>query len=1208
MTKAEINKILKFGKFKDINHFYETHPNQDDEHTQQFMSEYNAYKNGGKIGMKTGGNIKPPKKEISLSGGLFGASKFANKKGGWDSLNDPNSFMTANGKVNYFAPLNKNSNAFFKGSVGTANFLSRLEPENYLQRDNNGNLTYNVAPEGYENENDFIASARLGMQTPQKKKFNRFTDRGEISAGLDYANGNIYPGAGFNYSADYNFKRRNSLPNTQYNKTAGSVGVYGDVNIAPVGIGKEQFENYAGTDSSSEFNQAMRTNLGVKAQYNFPKNGFFVRGNAEVNPLITNFKDGIKTLPSAQLTIGQRFNNGGMMKSRLPKYNNGGWDPFNPQPLEFSSGKPNYNLISTSLTNDEVLANMAPSKPVTMDSINQSLGFYKTPGNAPVKTPGQGADFSGIANSVAQIGSGIVDSTTENDSVGGAAAKKGLNWAGTAASIALRPEVLAATGGFSALAIPVAGGIGAVLGGTDQVRENKYADFQNSADKRRRQNNLYNPNPYGMDSSYTMNAVNGGNIGPSNIKNYYADGGEMVPLNSNTEQVEGDEPQLVDGVVKRDDRTGQPIAMVDHNEVIKDGQQVFSDEKKISKKAGLTRTFAKTAEILAKQKGKLETQLEKRGGQDVYTANAIKAVDRQMNTLFGLQERTATQMGLREPAPQQAMAMRSGGNLRGYANGGQPYGVYSPEQSYIGNMMNFEFNQGSTSGKGLTNYGYNLPRGFKKDNNGLIVNKKTGAKYNGTGIFNDAPKTKEEAIARYKKEYLPEVQQYPQSQQSQVGDYIYNSGRNPDDLILNSAGLMSLDQINGTDVTPGSGLQSGSIGQQRLFAPVIAANKLNSPTNAGLQDNIAANIPEARQDIAKTTGINPLTKKRYTLDNPNPAYEATWKDRIASASNNMPNSLGYKPNFALNLDPNEIIDFNGSGTPQVYSQKAPLTLDDINKKYLGFPDNPGKTPPVTPQKPGETTTKQQKDRRAYDVDENYLLSSLGNAAQMALLGRSEVVRPVFDPNESRTANYINNMRTKMNTRDSLNQLAQQNRLDSFNASQNSPTIAAAVSATNSAAKMDAINKLNQDKFNTEVGLENQKSQMQAQNSANAGANRQAAMNKAIEETAQNKGVTNTNRMAVMAKQSENAQESRVTRQQVQNINDLLKYHNIKGGFFKFDALQENSEAVAKVYNDIFSLPAEQQPGALKTLELMSSDPNKTKKLTEEEKQKRGITQ
>ena len=34
----------------------------------------------------------------------------------------------------------------------------------------------------------------------------------------------------------------------------------------------------------------------------------------------------------------------------------------------------------------------------------------------------------------------------------------------------------------------------------------------------------------------------------------------------------------------------------------------------------------------------------------------------------------------------------------------------------------------------------------------------------------------------------------------------------------------------------------------------------------------------------------------------------------------------------------------------------------------------------------------------------------------------------------------------------------------------------------------------------------------------------------------------------------------------------------------------------------------QHENTLKTLELMSSDPNKTKKLTEEEKQKRGITE
>lgn len=1049
MTKAEINKILKFGKFKDINHFYEIHPNQDDEHTQQFMSEYNAYKNGGKIGMKDGGEIG---KAIP---------KYSKDR---------------------TARLNENSSAF---NTNKKKFL------NYV----------------YQNEE---------LDNSQ----NFYEDLNEWNAGL----GNFSRADIKNYLYSKNDRLREALP--------------------------AQFPNYE--------------------QLPYP------------------------TAP---------FKNGGMMKSRLPKYKVGGdWDPFNPQPLEFSSGVPNYNIIP--LTNEEVLANMAPSKPVTMDSINQSLGFFKTPGNAPVKTPKQAADFSGIANSVAQIGSGIVDSTTENDSVGGAAAKKGLNWAGTAASVALRPEVLAATGGFSALAIPVAGGIGAVLGGTDQVRENKYADFQNSANKRRRQNNSYNPNPYGMDSSYTMNAANGGNIGPSNIKNYYADGGEMVPLNSNTEQVEGNEPQLVDGVVKRDDRTGQPIAMVDHNEIIKDGQQVFSDEKKISKKAGLTRTFAKTAEILAKQKGKLETQLEKRGGQDVYTANAIKAVDRQMNNLFGLQERTATQMGLREPAPQQAMAMKSGGNLRGYDGGGplMPYSIAELDKQNAMKIAEYERMYGTSGRNPHLTYGINPPQKLSSGLPDPLEKQKNKA----LSDMNGKTEQEKQKIAQdyYIQNNFNTIPNYTDiNARGLAGDYSINSGRNLNDMAMAGAGIIDENMLKGKTINPFYHLG---------YVPGIHT-----------EDNYLKGI-----EMAKKTTFDKNNNIGYTQQNPNPLWNSDWKQRLEymknnlnnnnlSGSNNNPSSLNSSDEGSFlerNDFPFQKFDNQPSQTSQPsqiykgYDITNPITSlqpkgDVFMQKQQEARDtynNPSY------QYPGSTL--KQKERRAYDVDENYLLSSLGNAAQMALLGRSEVVRPVFDPNESRTANYINNMRTKMNTRDSLNQLAQQNRLDSFNASQNSPTIAAAVSATNSAAKMDAINKLNQDKFNTEVGLENQKSQMQTQNSANAGANRQAAMNKAIEETAQNKGVTNTNRMAVMAKQSENAQESRVTRQQVQNINDLLKYHNIKGGFFKFDALQENSEAVAKVYNDIFSLPAEQQPGALKTLELMSSDPNKTKKLTEEEKQKRGITE
>ena len=985
MKKNKVHDIAAELGYKTNEDFYKDFPTED---------IYKAYCNGGKIGMKTGGNIKPPKKEISLSGGLFGASKFANKKGGWDSLNDPNSYMTANGKVNYFAPLNKNSNAFFKGSVGTADFLTRLEPENYLQRDNNGNLTYNVAPEGYENENDFIASARLGMQTPQKKKFNRFTDRGEISAGLDYANGNIYPGAGFNYSADYNFRRRNSLPNTQYNKTAGSVGVYGDVNIAPVGIGKEQFENYAGTDSSSEFNQAMRTNLGVKAQYNFPKNGFFVRGNAEVNPLITNFKDGIKTLPSAQLTIGQRFNNGGNIKSRLPKYQNAGIinDPL------------------TKLTNEQVLANMAPGGD-SLQGINQSLGFYKTPGNAPIKTPGTFNPYGALYQAAGDLASQSIDTLSPDqniegqnyDTAGEIFGKNITKFAGIGAGIG------AGFGGVGAL---IGGAAGAIVGTGKSFLDNTQnnaqilnAKFQGKAARDRRQRSVTNNDPYGLASSYNISG--------------YADGGEMVPLNSNTEQVEGDEPQVVDGVVKRDDRTGQPVAMVNDKEIIKDGQQVFSDEKKISKKAGLTRTFAKTAEILAKQKGKLETQLEKRGGEDVYTANAIKAVDRQMNTLFGLQERTATQMGLREPAPQQAMAMRSGGNLRGYANGGgQPFGVFTANQ--------------------------NAPWTYPEINNLLFDD-----------TYSLPPSTKD-SVTKF--------------QQAYNKNYPYNTP-------------LVVDGIYGKNTA-----------------------KVFNDHGQSIYDNI---------------------KRGFPVRDNNSGYK------------------GFRPEL---------------NTQSLNSQKQ--LGSNLNEPFVP-PTAVERSEPLNINFPG-------KQKNEYDLDENYIISSLGNLRAAIPFMKYDRERAVFDPNESRTANYINNMPTNTNIRASLNEIDKQRRLMQLQASQNSPTIAAAVNSNIFSAAVDSEMKLRQDADNLNNEKRERKAIMQTENSRYAGGKRQEAILKADEATAMNKGITQTNYSAVMGKQAENTQKAWNTKQNMDVLNDFFSTQGISSGIFKTSRIMQDPVKMQILYENLFN--------------------------------------
>lgn len=917
MTKAEINKILKFGKFKDINHFYEIHPNQDDEHTQQFMSEYNAYKNGGKIGMKDGGEIG---KAIP---------KYSKDR---------------------TARLNENSSAF---NTNKKKFL------NYV----------------YQNEE---------LDNSQ----NFYEDLNEWNAGL----GNFSRADIKNYLYSENDRLREALP--------------------------AQFPNYE--------------------QLPYP------------------------TAP---------FKNGGMMKSRLPKYQNAGI--MNVPPMNFPKFQPGYagygnfnnELFDPNFTAKDLNLNAGiGSNPLGLNGLQTSsnkLTGIKMPWSggteSSVKTPGKFtmADAANIAGGAAGIAKGIVDSSSRDTDVAATGFSSGLGMFTQLAPLAAMagpaaPIVLAAAG--------VGSGIYGLVKANQQRDLNNLTDFNNMGDSMRRQRQVQNSNPYGMDSSYTMNAVNGGNIGYSNIKNYYADGGEMVPLNSNTEQVEGYEPQLEDGVVKRDDRTGEPIAMVDHNEIIKDGQQVFSDEKKISKKAGLTRTFAKTAEILAKQKGKLETQLEKRGGQDLYTANAIKAVDRQMNNLFNLQEITATQMGLREPAPQQAMAMRSGGNLKGYTNGGKKP-KYTP---------NFNLN-------------------------------------------------------------------IDPNEQINFPGYFTNNG--------NEVSNMPIDNTS--------------------FNPFNWQNSQGQEVNNMPIDNTGSSSKDAYAEFT----LNPLYGKP------------------------IPNQLST------------VIPNNYNPTKKPVITKVPLTLADINKSQGFRQDNPGITPPTTSQNAGNTTKKPPKDRGAYDVDENYLISSLGNAAAAIPFLNYDKERPIFDPNESRTANYINNMRTKMNTRETLNQLAQQNRLDSFNASQNSPTIAAAVSATNSAAKMDAINKLNQDKFNTEVGLENQKAQMQAQNSAAAGANRQAAINKANQETAMNKGVTQTNYSAVMSKQAENTQKSWNRNQDIKYISQILKYHNIKGGVFKPDELLADDDAVAKIFTAMLDMTPSQQELFKKTIIKGSSNPDEATKILEETEKK-----
>ena len=88
----------------------------------------------------------------------------------------------------------------------------------------------------------------------------------------------------------------------------------------------------------------------------------------------------------------------------------------------------------------------------------------------------------------------------------------------------------------------------------------------------------------------------------------------------------------------------------------------------------------------------------------------------------------------------------------------------------------------------------------------------------------------------------------------ELTDYAFNSGREVEDLLTYALGEASIDELKGNTPTP----------------------DLSKASELTIED-----IYKAKDDAYKTT-YDKVNKKSYTLENPNPAYEKTWKHRIGS--------------------------------------------------------------------------------------------------------------------------------------------------------------------------------------------------------------------------------------------------------------------------------------------------------------------------------------
>lgn len=205
-----------------------------------------------------------------------------------------------------------------------------------------------------------------------------------------------------------------------------------------------------------------------------------------------------------------------------------------------------------------------------------------------------------------------------------------------------------------------------------------------------------------------------------------------------------------------------------------------------------------------------------------------------------------------------------------YEDGGIPImqnaGQTPDDDSWISRILDYEATHGSATGRGLGNFGYNAPRGFKKDPVTGLYKDAQGNLYNGTGQYT-APRTRAEAVNQFKKEYLPSVSGYAPGIRERMGDFLFNSGED--------ARLYQLDQYvrkyeNNPDGLADRGTYRAGAVNNAGFGDVYKK----------YEDKIKA-LPMEEQIRLMDQGRDYYYQNIQRQNGkPNAAYAATWKPRL----------------------------------------------------------------------------------------------------------------------------------------------------------------------------------------------------------------------------------------------------------------------------------------------------------------------------------------
>ena len=185
-----------------------------------------------------------------------------------------------------------------------------------------------------------------------------------------------------------------------------------------------------------------------------------------------------------------------------------------------------------------------------------------------------------------------------------------------------------------------------------------------------------------VDSFYMKN---GGKM-PSS---YLAKGGDLIPVSSDSEEAVGNKhnESTIDNTsgIKLYNQQNQPIAEVEDEEIIKDGQYVYSD---VLKPEGSKYTFAEEAKKLATKKGKKEENLKNATRLQRNTLEReIESLDYKENMLFKNQEEMKNKNNI-DNKYVSSKEFKKGGYLQdgGYTYGGGDFG--QKVAPYIDNAAN----------------------------------------------------------------------------------------------------------------------------------------------------------------------------------------------------------------------------------------------------------------------------------------------------------------------------------------------------------------------------------------------------------------------------------------------------------------------------------------------------------------------------------------